>query len=480
MGFMLVQGVLLVPLYLRHVGSAEFGLWLVAGGVAMWIGVIDPGVSALMQQRVASALGGERPGRAVGLARRGLRLNAALAAVMLAAGAATAGWLARLIDPGAVVAARTGAWLVFFTVATVAAGLVANGLTALGVGLRAARAHTLVVLASGVAGIAVMVGGLAAGWGVLALPGGGVVRGVLQALLAWPLVRRDLARLSEEKNDTAPAAHLDLDRRALGWAAFEKLSGALATSADVFLIGRALEPATVTAYALTKRPVDLLLGLFQRPAVALTPTVSYLSGGGRAGEAGALVAAVSIRIVWLLGAAALGTVLWLELLVGFWFGPAQFLGGPMVGILAAGLAVNVLSGLFAQLHYASGATMAFYRINGALSLLALPAMAAGLRLGGVAGLLVGALLPRAGIALWLFPRLALRALQVAAPERRVMAVELAFAAAAVAAGLAVAWLVPGAAWVRGLAGLGAYGLSLALMSQRLRTVVRGLPRAGAI
>lgn len=477
---MLVQGVVLVPVYLRQVGSAEFGLWLVAGSVAMWLAIIDPGISALMQQRVAQALGGQSPGHAVRLARRGLRLNAALAALMLVAGGATCGWLARVIDPGAVVAVGTGAWLVFLTIATVAAALVANGLTALGVGLRAARAHTLAAITSSVAGIGATLGGLALGWGVLALPGGGVVRGVVQALLAWPLVRRDLNRLATETGDGAPTGSPDLDRRALGWAAFEKLTGALATSADVFLIGRALEPATVTAYALTKRPVDLLLSLFQRPAVALAPTVSFLSGGDRADETGKFVATAAIRLTWLLGGAVLGTVLGLELLVGLWFGPEQFFGGPAAGILAAGLAANVLSGLFANLYFASGATQSYYVLNGTLSLLSLPGMIAGLRLGGGVGLMIGALLPRVLVALWLFPRLALRALRIAAGERRAMAGELAFTSIAIAVAFAAAWLVPGGVWARGVTGLGVYLLVLCGASRRLReTVARLLRRRGA-
>lgn len=479
-GFMLVQGVLLVPIYLRQVGSAEFGLWLVAGSVAMWLGIIDPGISALMQQRVARALGGDRPGRAVGLARRGLWLNAGLAALMLAAGALSAGWFARLIDPGSVVAPRTGSWLVFLTVATVAAGLVANGLTSLGAGLRAARAHTLVAIVSAAAGIAATLGGLAAGWGVLALPGGGVVRGVLQSLLAWPLVQRDLGRLGEAGDDTGAIENQELDGRALAWAAFEKLTGAMAMSADVFFIGRAFEPATVTAYALTKRPVDLLLNFFQRPAVALTPTVSYLSGAGRAAEAGTFVAAVVTRMLWLLGAAALGTVLWLELLVGFWFGAAQYLGDSAVGLLAAGLAVNVLSGLFANLHFASGATTSYYAINGALSLVALPCMIVGLKISGVVGLMVGALLPRAAVALWLFPSLALRALRVAASERHAMGTEMLGTLVAVGAGLALVWIGPATAWIRGCAGMAVYGIVLVVVSGRLRATLSGFfaKRAG--
>ena len=175
-GFMVVQGIVLVPVYLRFVGSAEFGVWLVANSVATWIAIIDPGISALMQQRVSRALGSARPAHAARLAWRGLRLNAALAALMIVAGAGAASWLAGLIDPGVAVPVRTGGWLVFLSVAGVAAGLMANALTVLGVALRDARSHTIVALASAVAGLAATLGGLALGWGVLALAAGKFMR----------------------------------------------------------------------------------------------------------------------------------------------------------------------------------------------------------------------------------------------------------------------------------------------------------------
>ena len=53
---MLIQGVVLIPVYLRFLGSAEFGVWLVTSGVATWLSIVDPGLSTLIQQRISFAL----------------------------------------------------------------------------------------------------------------------------------------------------------------------------------------------------------------------------------------------------------------------------------------------------------------------------------------------------------------------------------------------------------------------------------------
>ncbi|MBL9188122.1 MAG: hypothetical protein JNK23_11620 [Opitutaceae bacterium] len=476
-GFMLVQGVVLVPVYLRYVGSAEFGLWLIAGGVATWVAVIDPGISALMQQRVSRALGSERRGQAVRLARRGLRINAVLTGVMIVVGASASGWLARSIDPRATVPEQTGWWLVFLSVAGVAANLMANALTSLGVALRAARAHTIVTLVSASAGIAATLVGLVLGGDVLALAVGVLVRGGLQALLAYPLVQVELRALGAADDDRAADETQQLDGRALAWAAFDKIVGTFALSADLFFLGRGFEVATVTSYALTKKPVDLLLGCFQRLVVALAPAMSFLSGGPKAGEASAFIVAMGARTLWLLGGAGLGTALLLESLVGWWVGPAQYAGGNVAGILAAGLGVSVGASFFGNLYFASGVTSQFYMLNGSISLLTIPAMLGGLHYHGIVGLLIGAFLPRV-LALGLFAVLAIRVLSMATPEKRMMAGELAITLMATITGLVVAAAVSGERWIGGLAGLVAYGVVIAAASGRFRGDLRKIATMG--
>ena len=476
---MLLQGVLLVPLYLKFVGSAEFGFWLVASGVATWIAIVDPGVSTLMQQRISQALGGARPARAVRLARRGLRLSVALAVVVVVIGASGSGWLLRMIDPEAQMAKATGWWLLFLSVVGVALGLLASYATAVGVALRDARPHTLISVVSAVAGIAATVGLLWNGWGVLALPAGIVGRGVLQAVLSFRLVSIELGRLSAQQGDVVDDDHeAEKDGRSLAWLALDKLTGTLVVSADLFVIGRYFDGGMVTSYALTKRPVDLLLSLLQRPTVALSPTLSYLAGSEKPGRLGAVVEQASGRLFWLIGGAALGTFLLLQPLVSLWVGPAHYLGGHAAGILAWALAANAFSGLFANLYWATGATVNFCKINSVLSVLGVLGILSGLHFFGVTGLLIGALLPRLLLATWLFPKLALRALNVDSRLRRAIWWNLAAVGGACVMGFASALVVRGAVaaavWLPGIAGLVAYAVALGLFSGRFRQDMRSL------
>jgi hypothetical protein len=473
---LLVQGVVLVPVYLRFVGSAEFGIWLFATSVSAWLAAIDPGVSALMQMRVSRTLGAADAFQAVRLARDGLRIGviAALTILIIGLFASHAIWVA--VDSKRVLTAEAGWWLGFLSVAGVAFGIVANCLTALGIAFRAARAHTVVWLGSVAGGVALTLAGLEAGWGVAVLPAGVVARWLLQSTGSLWLLRKKLSGASHEAA-VAPHSIGALRGPILGWAAVEKLAGTLMLSADLFLVGWQFGGAMVTAYGLTKRPVDLLASLLVRPAMAMGPTIAYGLGEASNAQTNAKITQLCLRMFWLLGAAVLGVVLWLKTLVGLWVGSGQYMGDQVCWLLAGTLGVTVCGGLFSNLFWASGAAVQFYATNLVASLLTMAGMVVGAGLNEVRGMLVGALVPQAFFALVIFRRLALQALQIDRMSRAAIRQEAFRSGIVMAACMGAAtscdtwWSWPG--WATGSVFSIMYWLLLTSISPRLRRELTG-------
>ncbi len=56
-GIVIIQGLLLVPLYLHFIGAHMYGLWLASGGMLGMLGLMNFGISSLVIQRVARAYG---------------------------------------------------------------------------------------------------------------------------------------------------------------------------------------------------------------------------------------------------------------------------------------------------------------------------------------------------------------------------------------------------------------------------------------
>jgi O-antigen/teichoic acid export membrane protein len=56
-GIIILQGLLLMPLYIHYLGADTYGLWLASGGILGMLGLINFGISSMLVQRIASAYG---------------------------------------------------------------------------------------------------------------------------------------------------------------------------------------------------------------------------------------------------------------------------------------------------------------------------------------------------------------------------------------------------------------------------------------
>ncbi len=54
---LIVQGLVMVPLYLNFLGERLYGFWLASGGILAWLSMVNVGAGAITQQRCAAAHG---------------------------------------------------------------------------------------------------------------------------------------------------------------------------------------------------------------------------------------------------------------------------------------------------------------------------------------------------------------------------------------------------------------------------------------
>jgi O-antigen/teichoic acid export membrane protein len=412
LGFSLIQGIVLVPVYLRFLGETELGIYLIASGTAAWAMAFDPGVTALLLQHLSLALGRSDTRLAAQLVVRAMRFNLRLALILIGLGAAAAALLASIANPDSVLSPGIAWWLVFLSIGGVALSLPASCATLVGVALRHARVHALVGIWSSAVSLIATLLMLLAGWGVLAIPLGVLARSAVQLLWSHAFIRRALKALPADAPSAAPIQDVALPGQLLAWSAVDKFSGTFLTSIDLILVGHYLGNAAVTSYAITRRPVDLLSALLLRSSGALIPTITYLTGKGAVEDLNRAIGQAGTRILWLLGFGCLGVVVFLKPLIALWVGPQHFVGDGLVGLLALGLGVGVFGGSLGNAYWASGEAAGFLRLNVRLSALAIAGMVAGIALDGIRGMLVGALIPRLAFAAAVLPRRVLRALQI--------------------------------------------------------------------
>lgn len=452
MVLLLVQGLVLVPLYLHYLGAGTYGAWLASGEVLGWLAVLDLGIAGVSSQRMAAAHGRGDHRVVADYFGTGVLMQAALAAgvVLLAVVAApfVPGWV-QLTGPAADELASC------FVVAGVATGLglLANVVGALALSTQRMLFVHAATVGAGVLGLAVAVVLLLGEYGLWALALGMLVRSgsLLLAVSAHALyvLRHDLRQRARLHGATA--------REYLGFsgvAVLTMVGNTAANRSDGVLIALLFGPETVTVYVLTRRAAEMLSMFLARIGGAVYPGFAHLVGSGNHARAGEVAGQVARLYFW---TAVPATALYMALnrsFVELWVGPAQFAGQSLTVLV--GLNVLVV-GWASLVLYVNGAAGNITRAGVAVFVEAVARVGAALVLLSAAGL---AGLPAAGVATaavsahvglgWLFRRLEL-------PRPRVPLRQAAFAAVLLAAGAAAGTVRWADTWLQFVAWGGAFG-----------------------
>lgn len=354
-----LQSILLVPMYLEYLGSRLYGIWLASGGVLVWLAMMDFGVSALTTQRCGAAYGRGDLGAAVSYFRHGAAITVGLMLVLVALGLLAGLWVPAFFraDREYVDSLRQAFWIATFTAAVAVALEFLKGFAA-------AFQRVGLLVAAGIAGdllaIAVTVGGLWAGWGLLALALGGLVRFLVPAVVGVPHALA-LCRATGQRPGWSSAVFGDFCRSAPALLA-ARSTGQVALGLPAVLIGRFLGPEATVTYSVSMRAMQVADMLFNQALVASSGAISHLHGGadrrgflGGLGRWASVVAALVVFPLAMCAGANSG-------FVTLWVGAGHYAGQwfTMLAVTAA-LAAAALRSL-QHLSFNLGATDASARL----------------------------------------------------------------------------------------------------------------------
>lgn len=473
------QGLLLVPLFLHYLSLPLYGAWLAMSSVTVWLTLLDPGVSAVFQQRVSAAYGrGDKASmeKAIGT---GVALNALVYGLLFVAAAAAAPFLPKLlhmqgpqsqllVDCFLLKVAAETILALALTIASVPISLMAFPLT-LGTSYSVLTA----------AGLGLTVWMLISGWGLIALPAGALLRSVglllVNTAIALWTCRSALAirpRLSREEFRAVSGL--------TGYSWVGKLGSGMTGEADAFLIGHFLGPASVPIMTLTRNASDIIQQVSSRVTAAFLPSLTHLHSQKTAEGSREITLRLLRIVIWTAALGFGGYIALNERFVGLWVGAENF-GGRKLTFLFAGLLLwqgvgralgNVLFGL-GRIRESGVASAAEAVLRVGLLFLML-SYTGGLTAAPMAGLIAAA-----ATGAWLFPFLLRRELRLSPVQNWDIARELTVSSVALA-GLGLAWpLVTPApyGWIAFIAqtvGFSFCGLALlALASRELRGELRG-------
>ncbi len=397
-----VSGIVMVPLYLAHIPASLYGGWLAASNVLMWITVVDPGISTIVMQRVATAYGARDSNAIYALSSGGILLAAASGLLVIVAGELVAPRVAewvRLSDD-----ASRGALKEAFLIAVCGSALTVTSytFTAIGQGLQSTFGVGIVFLVASIASLVSTAWLVLRGYGLSAIAVGFVIRGAMLLLgnaiyLYWRF-RWEFGGFQFSANKV---------RELFSVSRFQLLSQAgnvIGNQIESIVVARAFGPEVVTTFVLSKRGPDTLRMIAERPSVAFMPAIAHVRGAGDLSTARNALARLTRYVVWVSGLLMGGFAAFNDDFVRLWVGSQFFVGHGVNAIFCGGVFVLALSRSFSNYYQALGGLKESNIAIFLESVLCMGFMLVGATYFGLAGVALAPIVAASAISGWYFPK----------------------------------------------------------------------------
>lgn len=272
------QGILLVPLYLWKFDIDLYGAWLATGGILVWLGMVDAGLTNLLRQRVAMTVGRGDTEAVAAVIGTGWAIIAAVSMIPVGVCVILSPFVAHWFGLAGENATQLS-WAFVFGGLAAGTTMLANAVSSALQGLHRTPVMSVAMLAAGVLGIVFTAGGVVYGLGVSAIPLGLVLRGglagaVMAAYLLF-VVRRHYGVWPCFRKRTLRGLWLDS-----GWTFLDRLASNAGRRLDGLVAALILGPAAAPIVVLTRRAWDLFAMFANRIPQVVVPGLAELCGSG--------------------------------------------------------------------------------------------------------------------------------------------------------------------------------------------------------
>lgn len=335
-GLAIVNGIVLVPLYLKYIDYKLYGAWLSTGSIVAWLSIVEPGLSDIVRQQTAQVYGAkdfEQAGKAIGT---GLFCITMMGLIPVLISLVIAPFLPAIFSLESELANSLSQ---SFVLAGAACSLViiAGAATAVQQGLQRNISVCVIYTTGAITGLLVTVWMLVAGYGVISIPAGFVVRGIFWVFAHWSYGLY-LCRWRLHIHLRLSRTHLSKIASLTGWTFFNRFSYKLLNGCDALVVGLLMGVETTPIFVLTRRAWDILTLLLERVSIAFMPGLAHLYGEGDRGKF-ALVARRLLRVVVYAMLAGVGLCMALnKTFVTLWVGPELYAGRMFDLAMAAAVA----------------------------------------------------------------------------------------------------------------------------------------------
>lgn len=319
----IINGILIVPLYLHYINSAVYGAWLATGNILAWITMVDPGVSGVVLQRVAHAKGkGDK--KEVGLTiASGIAISLVLFVLAVIIGYVVSFFISDIakIDENysadIIKCFRIAVWGTAFT-------LLAYTFSNIILAYQKTKIHGMFLNGINIAGIIINTILLIGGTGIFSLAYANLFRGaatlIYAVIVSRYLINKDAVTLKFELN------YFKSFSKIFTYTFSSRLFEILASNIDLILVSRYLGSHYVTVLDLCRRPIKIVSGIANNITISMLPALSHLFGSGENQTIKVVAFRIWSIVLWVSAFIMGGFILFNHSLIKAWVGADFWIG----------------------------------------------------------------------------------------------------------------------------------------------------------
>lgn len=397
-----VTGVLLVPLYLRNIPTEMYGVWLATGNVILWLGMLDPGLSIVVQQRVALAYGADKKESISTSITSSLIVGFGISCLVFIAGILCTYFLDDLLNLPQSIDVHSLKNAFLWSAAGASLMVFSFTMTAINQGLQSSFGTGLIYVSASAIRIILVVYCVRAGMGVIGIAMPTAVMGFLLVLGNGLYM---LHRLISEKIFLIwSVIELRSLAKVLSFASLGRGAVIVVNNIDLFIVARTIGPESVSILRLTRTPPELSRMLLERPFVSLQPSLTHLLGDEGSHRAGALLGTMFRAYVVFLVMFSAIFIAFNRDIIQLWVG-AEFYGGATLNaILIAAFGLTTSASIMSGICYASGCVKQASLSSAAQAVLYFPLILLGAHLFGTIGVVAASAISVVLTQGWYLPR----------------------------------------------------------------------------
>jgi O-antigen/teichoic acid export membrane protein len=357
----IVAGFILVPMYIKYLPNDIYGYWLASGYFLVLIVSFDPGLTIVVQQRVAFTYAKREFNELVRVINSALILSLFLVFIILSFGFLIKGYIPEWVGVNVaesrvyleknLMYAFFGTALSFFsfTISAINSGL----LSSIGVNFITIIVNLISSLISGLM--------LFKGFGLLSITIPMIFSGVFFVILQTTYL---FFRLKHENIkfsiDLSNSSYLI---KSLSLTFIGRMSSILSSNLDTIIVCKFVSPLTLVIYTISKKMFDYSKEVINQIIVAISPSLAGLTANKDKGINTIIFVRISRILLLLLIMIAGGLLIFNQSFVTLWIGKSQFIGSKINNYIVLSFIVLVIYnslqiiinsfGLFREYSYAN-------------------------------------------------------------------------------------------------------------------------------